>query len=310
MIETQQVQRTAIGQASFLGVAVEAFMFDRRAAGVRGSTLKFYQHKLQTFIDFLDQRELRYLEQLQPTDIREFLVSLEGTHTPGGIHAFYRCIRALLRWCEDEEILPAGTWQNPIKRVKAPRVDIEPLQPIPLEDVRKVLDTCNTKQFTDLRDAAIFLCLLDSAVRASELLALNTDDVDLLSGSVLIRKSKSRKPRTTYIGKNARKALRAYLRARTDTDAALFVNRTGERLEYDSLRQVLARRCKRAGIKVWLPHSWRRAAALSMLRAGVDVYTLQHIMGHSDLQVLQRYLKVDNNDAATAHARCSPGDRL
>ena len=56
------------------------------------------------------------------------------------------------------------------------------------------------------------------------------------------------------------------------------------------------------------PHDFRRAFALIMLRNGVDVFALQKLLGHSDLQVLRRYLAQTDQDIQTAHMRGSPVD--
>jgi len=56
-------------------------------------------------------------------------------------------------------------------------------------------------------------------------------------------------------------------------------------------------------------HSFRRAFAINMLRAGRDIYSLQELMGHADLKVLRRYLKHTNEDIAKAHRIGSPVDK-
>ena len=83
----------------------------------------------------------------------------------------------------------------------------------------------------------------------------------------------------------------------------------GERLTCTGLRLLLRRRAVVAGLKeIPSPHDFRRAFALIMLRNGVDVFALQKLMGHSDLQVLRRYLAQTDQDIQTAHMRGSPVD--
>ena len=81
-------------------------------------------------------------------------------------------------------------------------------------------------------------------------------------------------------------------------------------MTYTALRGLLRRRAQLAGIeKIPTPHDFRRAFALVMLRNGVDVFALQKLMGHSDLQVLRRYLAQTDQDVQIAHMRGSPVDR-
>lgn len=69
------------------------------------------------------------------------------------------------------------------------------------------------------------------------------------------------------------------------------------------------RRRKRSGIaKRPDLHDFRPAFALNMLRNGVDVFVLQKLLGHSDLQVMRRYLVQNNTDTQAAHMRGSPVD--
>lgn len=103
--------------------------------------------------------------------------------------------------------------------------------------------------------------------------------------------------------------MRAYLKHRLDNNAALWITVEGERLEYGGLRGILCRRARQAGIQTPCLHSFRRAFAINMLRAGVDVFSLQKLMGHADLQVLRRYLAQTTDDIAQAHRIGSPVDR-
>jgi len=71
----------------------------------------------------------------------------------------------------------------------------------------------------------------------------------------------------------------------------------------------LRRRAELVGLKdIPTPHDFRRAFALIMLRNGVDIFALQKLMGHSDLQVLRRYLAQTDQDIQAAHLRGSPVD--
>ena len=69
------------------------------------------------------------------------------------------------------------------------------------------------------------LFLLDTGVRASELVSINLEDVNPITGDILVRVGKGRKPRTVYLGSKSRKALRAYLRLRQDSSNVLWIYR-------------------------------------------------------------------------------------
>jgi len=286
-----------------------AFLLDRKAQNMTSQTQRFYRMKLEYFINWLDAQAVQTVTELTPELLREFFIYLsEHGHNTGGVHAYFRAIRTFLHWYA-AEFEPEG-WRNPLQKIKPPKVDIKPLEPVPLEHIRAMLETCKRGKFTDERDRAILLFLLDTGVRAGELLALDRQDVDILTGDTIVRKSKSRKPRTVFLGRQTRRALRAYLKLRTDTARALFVSGDGERLKMAGLRQIMVRRAKRADVPVPSLHSFRRAFALTMYRAGVDLLTIQRLLGHSDLSLLERYIKQNAEDLRSAHERGSPVDNL
>ena len=288
----------------------EAFLIDRKARGLASGTLRFYRFKLKLFSDFCETQVVTQISQLTPTLLRQYLLYLEETgHNAGGRHAAYRTLRAFLYFYEDE-VEPAG-WKNPIRKVKAPKVPTEPIDPVPIEDVSKMVKVCERGTITGDRDAAILLCLLDTGARASEFLAIDLNDTNQARGDILIRQGKGSKPRTVYIGKHSKRAIRRYLKHRQDNCEALWVTHPrfgSERLGYDGLRGIITRRATAADVPEPSLHDFRRAFCLGMLREGTDIFTLAKLMGHESTAVLQRYLKQTNQDTEQAHRRAGPVD--
>jgi len=287
---------------------IEAFLIDRKVQGMSAGTLYFYQKKLALFMSFLDGQAITRIFEISPTDIRQYIFELqESGHNSGGVHACYRALKTFLRWYEAEA--EPGEWSNPIKKVKAPKVPIEPLEPVQLEDVKAMILTCEKGNFFGERDRAILYSLLDTGARASEFVSINLEDLNLVTGAILIRSGKGSKPRMVYLGKKSRKAVRAYLKQRNDLSPALWITDDGERLTYSGLRQIIRRRAKRAGIECPGLHDFRRAFALNFLRNNPgEIYALQRLMGHADIQVLRRYLAQTEQDIQAAHRRGSPVD--
>lgn len=151
--------------------------------------------------------------------------------------------------------------------------------------------------------------MLDTGCRAQEFVDLDLEDVNVVSGEVHIKHGKGDKSRVVFLGQKAKRALKVYLYQRSDPNPALWINDEQNRLSYSGLRQIIRRRAKRAGVKEPALHSFRRAFAINMLRSGVDIYSLRQLMGHADIQVLQRYLKLEPSDLAAAHQRGSPVDK-
>jgi site-specific recombinase XerD len=93
-----------------------------------------------------------------------------------------------------------------------------------------------------------------------------------------------------------------------ENNPAMWITNNAERLTYIGLRKVIIRRANQAGIKPPILHSFRRAFAINMFRAGVNVFCLQKLMGIAGLQVLRRYLAQTTEDIALAHKIGSPVD--
>ncbi len=290
-----------------LQIWLRDFLLDVRAANRSEATVEFYNEKLKRFIAFLETQEVTDPSQITATHLRAFLVELQQERSAGGVHAHWRAVRAFVRFLVREDALD----QNPLNKVRSPRVDQELLEPVQASTVRALLVTCD-KSDAGRRDRAIILTLLDTGLRASEMVALNFADVNLNDGSVIVRHSKSRKGRIVFVGRQARRAIAAYWRTRPDAGITeplwLAYHTTGERtrLTYHGLRDIILRRAKIAGVEAPSLHSFRRAFAISMLRSGADIVSLSRLMGHGSLPVLQRYLKQMKEDLGVVHAANSP----
>ena len=297
----------ALSQAEWIRDWAIEFIKAKKIERLSPNTIRIYEQQLKHFTAFCEGQLLEHISQVSSSDIRNFLLYLQDEgHNPGGVHVGYRILKTFLRWY-DLEAEPEN-WRNPITKVKAPRLVEEPLKPIELRDVRSMLDTCDST-FLGTRNRAILLFLLDTGLRARELLSISLDDINLVTGNVLLRRGKGSKSRTVFIGKETKKAVRAYLKNRQDNLEALWVTDDQKKvLAYGGLRALLERHAILAGIKPPSAHDFRRAFAITMLRNGIDLVTLARLMGHTNLKVLQRYLKQLPEDLQEAHLRAGPVD--
>lgn len=286
---------------------VEAFLMDRKARGYSSGTIYFYRMKLQLFINFCNIQQLNEIQQITPVFIRSYLLNLENScHNPGGIHACFRALKTFLKWYAIENDLL--DWDNPIDKVKVKNPINQPLDPVNIESVKVILETCR-QSFTDIRDRVIILMLLDTGIRISELLSLEHENINSISGVIQILHGKGGKFRTVFIGRKTRIALRKYI-SKTTGIGRLFITDEGEIATYTTIRNMLKRRSEKAGVETPTPHQFRRYFALTMLRHGVDIFSLQLLMGHADLQILRIYLKQTCQDIQRAHIKGSPVDQL
>jgi site-specific recombinase XerD len=303
-----RVQQTFLDQAGYLPILAETFLTARKAEGLSAGSLKYYREKISMFLAWCEAQAVTQLQDVTPDLLRRFLLAMAETHNAGGVHGIYRGVRAFLRFIEAEEVIPE--WRSPTRKVKAPRVELEPIEGVSLADVSALLGTCNLKEFTGARDSAMLLALLDTGARVTEFLSVDLADVGP-DGSITLRHTKAKKPRNVFLSTKTRRALRAWLRMRRDRGRALWVTIEGDRMTYDGLRGVLTRRARLTGLaQTPSPHDFRRAFAISFLRSGGDIFSLAAILGHKGIEILKRYLALTDQDAQSAHARHSPIDHL
>jgi integrase len=213
-------------------------------------------------------------------------------------------LRAFLNFCQREGLIV----ESPFVRVRIGRPDQIEKLPYTQEDIDKLLAVA------DLRDTALVLTLLDTGMRASECTALDVGDLD--KQRLHIRKGKGRKARTVLLGERTAAAVGAYLAERGELppSAPLFASRTNRnmdgRLTRSGLRRVLVLLADAAGVAGVHPHRFRRTFAVWSLRNGMDIYHLQRLMGHEDLETLRGYLALVDDDLRRAHEKFGPVDRL
>ncbi len=306
---TQNTLVNTIRQIEYISECANLFYQAKKSEGLSKWTLRFYQQQLAHFLKFCEGQSIDKMQSITAADLRAFLLlHEEAGHNPGGVWTVYRTVKTFLRWY-DLEAEP-DNWKNPIRKVKAPRVPKVILEPAKIADIESLLQACKGDDILAVRDTAIFLFLLDTGTRARELTSIDLKDVNYISGEIIIHHGKGSKERTVYIGKRARRALRAYLKLRKDNIPPLWLSDDKERLSYRGLDGILKRRSIQAKIPPQTLHSFRRAFAINMLRAGTDLITLARLMGHADLTVLERYLKQLPDDLRAAHAKGSPVDNL
>ena len=292
---------------SHLAVEIAAFLVDRQARSLSPRTLHYYQEQLEPWLEWTSNLGIATLDQISAKSLRQWLSHLMLSRSPAGVAASYRAVRAFLLWAWQENEMPG---RNPIAKTRPPKVSDEPLPPLSMDVLQAMLATCDRHNLSDQRDRAMLLALLDTGCRAAEFVALDMCDLDLATGRVRVRHGKGGKPRLVFVGNSSKRELVRYLRYFGDPtpDTPLWITIYGKRLTYEGLRMVLRRRAAKANVEEPTLHSFRRAFALLSLRNGADIYSLQRLMGHADLTILQRYLAQTDADLRDAHQRTGPVD--
>jgi integrase/recombinase XerD len=279
---------------------IQIFLNDRKAQNLSNGTIEFYKKKLAEFYKFCTLNEISEVENITPDLLRRFFIELkEKKHSEGGIHCYFRACKTLLIWYESE--YEPDHWKNPIRKIKPPKITIEPLEGVSKSDFDSLLKVCEKGTFFGERNKSLLLILLETGIRASELCSIQIEDISFFDNSILIRSGKGRKPRFVFIGKTVRKQIRCFLKIIKAEKGFLFTTKTGKKLSYFTLREIVRRLSKKAMIKEPGIHDFRRSFCLESLRNHVDLVSLSRLMGHKDLTLLTRYSNQNNQDLGTAY---------
>jgi integrase/recombinase XerD len=317
-----------------LSKAIVGFINYKSAEGLSQRTIDSYECLLNKWLEYLGDRELG---NITAQDIITYISWLRNEYTPhryGGkthplspktLRNVWVTLSSFYSWAAQE----LGVAQI-MKDVPAPRVKKNPVEPFTQEEVKRMLKACvysrkvqpgNRKSFVmrlpnTHRDLAIILMLLDTGLRAMELCKLQIGNVDLKTGRVdvkhgVIGGAKGGKGRIVYVGKVTRQALWRYQVERgkeNDLEAPFFLAKNDQPLNPNSLRQVIKGIADRCGVTNAYPQKFRHTFAITYLRSGGDIFTLQALLGHSSLEMVRHYAQIAEVDLAQAHRKASPAD--
>jgi len=165
---------------------------------------------------------------------------------------------------------------------------------------------------TGIRDRSIFETFYSTAMRRTELLSLQLDDLDCDRGVIMIRQGKGRKDRVVPIGKRAIGWLEKYLhesrpRLLQEPSDTVYLTSTGNAFHPVTLGQLVRQYLDANGInRRGACHMLRHTAATLMMEGGADLRSLQTLLGHESLNTTQIYTHVTIDRLREVHAKTHP----
>jgi len=187
---------------------------------------------------------------------------------------------------------------NPARRIPLPKPASRIPNAISEEDAQRLLAAAASPF-----ERAMLLLMLTAGLRRSEVGAIRLEDANLENQALLVR-GKGAKQRMVPLMPQTARAIQDYLDVRPEVNQPyLFLSPQGQRLAADYINRTLRRILARAGLtKRITPHMLRHTFATHLVRNGVDVRTVQELLGHSDLETTANYLHSDTRAKQTAVA--------
>ena len=261
--------------------------------------------------------DIEFIKTITITDIFDFLSYLandrqsELSVEPGiGAAARARKLSAIKSYYKYLTVRTKLLTVNPVKDVEFPKIRKSLPKYLTLEESRRLLSS--VRGVNEKRDYAILMLFLNCGIRRSELVGLNLSDV--YEDRIRVT-GKGNKERIVYFGSACKAAIDAYLPERNkkvlSDNRALFGSRDNNRISVTAVHRLVKKHMLAAGLdpSQYSAHKLRHTAATLMVSNGVDIKTVQEVLGHEHLNTTEIYTHIENTELKIA-AEANPLSHL
>ena len=264
--------------------------------------------------------DLQFIRSIETSDIFDFLsylandraINPESAAPDYGISpaARARKLSAIKSFYKYLTVRTKQLQENPVADLEYPKLRKSLPKYLTMEQSAKLLKSVSGPN--EKRDYAILMLFLNCGIRRSELVGLNLTDVYEDRIRVV---GKGNKERIVYFGSACRKAIDAYLPERhkkvLSDNRALFGSRDNNRISVTAVHRLVKKAFLQAGLDStqFSAHKLRHTAATMMLSGGVDVKTVQEVLGHENLNTTQIYTHIESTELKLA-AEANPLSKL
>jgi integrase/recombinase XerD len=267
--------------------------------GLARNTIDAYRSDLVQFGAFLADRghDVLAVEHGELAAFLDELASGRAGTPPLAAATLQRkiaCLRSFYRHLQRSGLIE----RNPASELSSPRLATRRPQSLSRQDIQQLLAQPRGTSPVALRDRALLELLYACGIRVSEAITLQPDDLDLQS-AMLRADANGPKERLVQVPDSALTAIRDYLQhgrpllLRPRKQPRLFVNQHGNGLTRQGIYQIVQGHARTAGLSERItPRTIRHACATHLLASGVDLQTLQTMLGHTDITTTQLYTEL------------------
>lgn len=271
---------------------LESYLIARALEGKSVATVARYRYELSRLLSYIDKSVMNITE----SDISGYMRMYKkirniSNQTLKNVRAVFS---SFFVWLRDRGKIKT----NPMVLVEQVKVEKTIRKPYTDTERELMLRNCKT-----LRDKAIMEFMYSTAVRVSELTALNKNDIRFTSKDLTVF-GKGAKERVTYLNERAHMYLKEYLESRTDDNPALFVSEKlpYQRLTKNGVEDIIRRTGQRVDVHAY-PHRFRRTAATNALNRGMPVQEVAQLLGHAKLETTMLYCTVEQESVQFHHKK-------
>ena len=261
-------------------------------SGSAPNTIRSYLLDLYAFEKYLGETSLG----LSLLDFPESeVINYFTFRTDLSVRSRARMLSAIRKWIIFLE--RQGYPGSDLSRIPSPRLSVDLPSVLSKEEVRRLLDAPSGDLPEGIRDRAMLALLYASGIRVTELVELTIDRIDLKEAVIRVH-GKGSKERLTFMDEEAIERIQKYLhQVRTSIakkEKILFLTRLSKGFTRQGVWAMVKKHGKMAGIQSELtPHTLRHSFATHLLMNGMDIRSIQLLLGHADIQTTEIYTKVD-----------------
>jgi integrase/recombinase XerD len=281
-------------------LSIEDTAADGPSEGVANrNTVVAYRNDLTQASTYLARQRVQNWQEVTREHIAAYLLEMRENqaYRPTTIARKLAALKAFFRYLRTSGLIVA----DPLESLEAPRIQKEPPHALTPEQIASLFQQIDREQPAGRRDFAMFHLLYATGMRVSELVSLDLNDLSLEQATVLCpgRRGRSKRERTLSLTGVVIEATRHYLEhvrpqlsARHPDELALFLNHHGERLTRQGFWLIIKGYARQAGITDITPHRLRHSFAVLMLREGMELRSVQEMLGHAHISTTQVYSQV------------------
>mgnify|MGYP000894721428 CR=1 FL=1 len=272
------------------------------------NTLQSYRRDIEQYFTYLKEINLQNISNTNKTTIIAYLLYLQKKgRATSTISRNLASIRSFYQYISKIKMID----QDPTAELESPKVEKKLPQILSTEEVELLLEQPRCVDLKGYRDKAMLELLYATGIRVSELIQLDTQELNI--EMAYIRCCKGVRERVIPIGSIAIAALKEYLSKsrplliQNNDEKALFVNVNGGRLTRQGFWKIIKQYKNQAQInKDITPHTLRHSFAAHLLENGADLRSIQEMLGHSDISSTQIYSQIAKNKLREVYKKTHP----
>lgn len=263
------------------------------------NTVVAYRNDLTQASSYLQRQQVQNWSEVTREHIASYLLEMRETqgYRPATIARKLAALKAFFRYLRSTGLIAT----DPLEHLEAPRISKQPPQTLTPEQITSLFQQVDISQPAGKRDLAMLHMLYATGMRVSELVSLDLNDFRPEQATVVCpgRRGRSKRERTLPLSAVAVESSRRYLEevrpqqvSRHPEIQALFLNHHGERLTRQGFWLIIKGYARQAGITAITPHVLRHSFAVLMLREGMELRSVQELLGHAHISTTQVYSQV------------------